>query len=209
MTVNGTVQGLGYESATKSFDRFALASGAYFGTVEGLIPFRAAEIIPAGSCINANPTNTTLGYNKLAGIITYSQSFESRFKTGNSAIAKEEIQISFRSKADVIAEIEIPGKSDGPVLQDIETKTGLEKRLTVNYTMSSAQNVCDNSQVVPVTNQLLQTALSESDILVNNTPTANPRGEKPESSKVFKTEDTHDFNRTSLQFTRNVTWKYL
>ncbi len=52
-------------------------------------------------------------------------------------------------------------------------------------------------------------ALAESDILVDNTPTDHDRGEKPESTKVFKISDSHSFNRKTLEFSRSVAWKYI
>lgn len=207
VSINGTVQGLGVESTTKSLDRFTSASGAYFSIVEKLIPGRVASIMPTGACISNIPTTRVLGYNQLAGTLTYSQSFESRFKTSNENILVENIDVNFTRQADVIAEIQVPGKADGPILQDQETKTGLQKTLSISYTMKRTTTGCTNS-VIP-SNTALNMAIAESDILVENTPAMNARGEKPASSKVFKTEDTVNFNRSSYEFTRNITWQYL
>lgn len=209
VTVNGTVQGLGIETGTKTINRFVSASGAYFGTIEGLIFDRALNLIPAGSCINSNPISYTLGFNELAGTISYSQAFESRFKTGNSAILKEEIQIAFVNQSQVVVEIAIPGKADGPILQDQETLTGLEKDLTVTYSLDRGADACINVAAVPDSNLALTTALGESNILINNTSVQNPRGEKPSSAKVFKVQDTYNFNRQTYVFTRSVKWKYI
>jgi hypothetical protein len=206
ININGTVQGLGSELTTKGNARFLAASGAYFGTIEGLIPSRIASIIPTGSCVASDATTETLGWNELAGTISYAQTFETRIKTSNPKVLKEVIEINFDRPAQVIAVIPIPGKPDGPILQDQETVTGNSKQLSITYTMRQVDS-CGNT--VATSNQALQDALDESDILVNNTPTDNDRGEKPESSKVFKTQDTVSFNRQSYQFTRNVTWQYL
>ena len=63
---------------------------------------------------------------------------------------------------------------------------------------------------VSTTTQYLleQEALSESNILINNTMLQNSRGEKPVATSVFKTADQYTFNRQTLVFTRNVTWQY-
>lgn len=207
ITIQGVVQGLGVETTTKGTSRFASASGAFFSIVEPLITTRVAEVIPTGACISDEPITKTFGVNPLNGTITYSQTFESRFSANNVNILREEIEIALQLRGDVIATIPIPGKSDGPILQDQETKTGLSKRLTINYTMKSNSN-CGVGNTT-TSNQLLNIALAESNVLVNNTPTMNIRGEKPESSAVFKTEDGVSFNRQNNQFTRNVTWQYL
>jgi len=206
IVINGEVVGLGIETGTKSQVRFVNASGAFFGTIEALIPSRVATIIPTGSCIDANPNSTSFGYNPFVGSISYSQTFTNRFLTDNVNILKEEIDITFQLQADIIASIGIPGKASGPILQDQETKTGLSKSLTINYTMKKA-DPCDGA--VSSSNALINIALVESAILIDNTPAMNSRGEKPVSSAVFKTADTYSFNRQSNVFTRNVTWLYL
>lgn len=207
VTINGTIQGVGIESTTKSTDRFLSASGAWVNTIEPLIPSRIATIMPTGSCVLDEATSKSLGYNQLNGVITYNQTFTTRVKTSNENVKQEQIQVSWDRPADVIAEFTIPGKADGPVLQDIETLTGWSKQLTINYTMASVSGVCGNNIIGA--NQALTIALAESNILVDNTPAMNARGEKPNSSFVKKTRDTVGFDKTNYKFTRNVTWKYL
>lgn len=207
ITINGTIQGVGDESSTKSTDRFVSASGAFTTTVEKLIAGRIASILPTGACISDFPVQKTLGHSPLAGAFTYSQTFESRFKTANVNILVENIEITLTLQGDVIAVIPVPGKTDGPILQDQETKTGLQKTIGITYTISRNASGCMNT--LNSSNDALTIGRAESDVLVNNTPTANPRGERPESSKVFKTEDGINFNRTTYEFTRNVTWQYL
>jgi len=208
VTVNGTVQGLSTEIGTNSIERFNAASGAFFLTIQPLIRDRALEIIPAGSCITSSAINTSLGYNKLNGTITYSSRFDNRFITSNPNIRDEKIDVNYTLQADVIAIIPIPKKSDGPILQDQETKTGLQKTLRITYTMTPS-GVIDCGTVNTVNQGLLEMeALSESNILVNNTPLTNTRGERPVATNVFRTGDQYSFNRQSLVFTRNVTWQY-
>ena len=207
ISVNGTVQGLAAETGTNTIQRFSAASGAYYGVIEPLIAARAAEIVPSGTCIGTSPVQSTLGFNKLNGTITYNQRFDNRFITSNPQIRDEKIDVSYNLGADVVAVIPIPGKATGPILQDQETQTVLSKNLKITYSMSPSGTTCG---VVNTVNQgLLELeALSESNILVNNTPLANSRGEKPFASAVFKTSDQYTFNRQSLVFTRNITWQY-
>jgi len=209
VSIQGTVFGLGVETSTKDNTRFINASGAFFGPggIEDLIPGRVAAITPTGSCIDSTPTTSTLSFSEFAGTIVYAKTFESRFKTTNENILKEEIEIGFDDPAEVIAVIPIPAKADGPILQDQQTVTGKTKNLNITYTMKRNTSMCGNT-VVP-NNLLLSTAIAESDILVDNTPTANARGEKPESTKVFKTQDQKGWNRQTLVFTRQIVWQYL
>jgi hypothetical protein len=207
VSINGTVVGLGQENGTKSEVRFAHASGAYFNVIYPQLRARALPIIPTGYCIGQQSTSSTLGVNRLAGIITYSETWTSRFRTSNANVRDEQISVTWTNPADVVAEIPIPGKSDGPVLQDIETVTGLQKNLRIQYTMAPSGDVC--SQTTAISNLLLGEALRESNILINNTPSQHARGEKPESStRVFKTEDQYTWDRQTMVFQRNVAWKY-
>jgi hypothetical protein len=207
ITVNGTVQGMSSELSTSSNVRFIAASGAFFSIIEPLILDRALDIAPSNTCLTESATTTSLGYNKLNGTITYSYKFDNRFLTSNPNISDEKVDVSYNLPADTIAIIPIPKKSDGPILQDQETQTGPQKTLKITYTMTPSGVNC--GAVNTVNQGLLESeALTESNILVNNTPLANTRGEKPVAAGVFKTADGYTFNRQSLVFTRNVTWQY-
>lgn len=209
VSVNGTVVGLGTETATNSEDRFVYASGAFFNTISNLIRDRASEIMPTGTCISAQPRQHTLGFNKKNGIITYSYTYDNRFITSNANILNEEVEVSFSRQADVVVEIPIPGKADGPILQDQETKTGLAKSLRITYRMADNrdQSICQPANTT-TQSALLETAITESDILVNNTFAQHSRGEKPTGQGVYKVQDEITFNRQTLTFQRNVQWKY-
>jgi hypothetical protein len=207
VSIQGTVQGLGAETSTKSTNRFVNASGAYYGIIEPLIRGRAETLISSGTCIGDAPVSQTLGYSILNGTISYSQTFDNRFLTDNQSIQSEDVEVTITLQGDVIAEIQIPGKADGPILQDQETVTGLQKSLRINYKMAPSGQDCGPISPLQQYN-LEQEALNESNILVNNTMIQNSRGEKPIATKVFKVQDQYSFSRQNLDFSRNVTWKY-
>jgi len=209
ISINGTVQGYGVETGTKSSVRFTSASGAYYDTVAGLIAERISEVIPSGSCLSDDATSNSFGFNKFTGTITYSQTFNNRFLTNNANILDEKISVSFVLAGDVVVVMQIPGKADGPVIQDQETVTGLSKSLSIEYTMAASSSGCATGEVI-VSNSILDIAIAESNVLINNTPAQNIRGEKPALSAVFKTSDViGGFDRQTNKFTRNVTWLYL
>jgi hypothetical protein len=208
ITVQGTVAGLAAETGTKSTIRFNAASGAYFGTIEPLIRSRASVLASAGTCIGTSPTNQSLGYNMMAGTITYSHTYDNRVKSTNANVNDESIEVSYNLPASVIAEFSIPENGDdGPILQDQNTTTGSEKSLRITYTMRPSGTACSSTSISGQYVMELE-ALAESNILINNTQLQNERGEKPLASRVFKVQDQYTFNRTSYTFSRNVTWKY-
>lgn len=207
VSINGSVIGLGAESGTNTQIRFAYASGAFWNDIEANLRNRVLDLIPSGSCLTDQPVSKTVGYNKFNGIVTYDYRWDNRFLTSNPNIVDEKIDVTYDLQGDVIAEIGIPGKPDGPILQDQQTKTGYQKNLKIQYTMRpSGSALCS---MTTSTQSLLETeALRESNILVNNTQLTSNRGEKPSASGVFKVADQYTFNRQSLVFTRNTTWKY-
>lgn len=207
ITVNGSVFGLAAESDAGSTVRFVKASGAYFNTVKDLVRARALSIAPDDTCVGAKPIRTTLGYNIPNGVITYSQTFDNRHITDNANIVGEKISVNYKLAADVIAEIPIPGKPTGPILQDQETVTALEKNIKIQYTMAQPDNDCDQLEAADFAS-LESIALAESDILINNTSVAHVRGEKPNKQGVFKISDGYSFDRDTLVFSRDVTWKF-
>jgi hypothetical protein len=207
VTVNGTVAGMAMESGTASTVRFNAASGAYYNVVIHQIRDRALSIAPTGTCVGTLPIRTTLGYNIPNGIITYSQSFDNRHTSDNPLVTDEKISVSYKLAADIIASIQVPGKPTGPILQDQETQTGLEKNIKIQYTMQSGNIPC--TMLTSAQFQLLESAaLTESNILINNTAVQNSRGEKPIAQAVFKTADQYTFDRQTMVFSRDSTWLY-
>ncbi len=205
--VNGTVQGLGAESGTNSTVRFAYASGAFFGTIVPLIRTRAQELVPSGTCIGTNPISTSIGLNKLNGTITYDYKYDNRFLTTNPNILDETVSVDVQLPASIVVEFGIPEKLDGPILQSQNTVTGPNKTVRIQYRMQASGDSCGPVSTV-VQSQLEDVALEESNILINNTKLQNTRGEKPIASGVFKVADGYSFDRRSLIFTRNTSWKY-
>lgn len=207
ITVNGTIYGLSSEDSTSSQVRFHAASGAFYGTVEPLILSRAWGLVPSGGCIGSSQISDTIGFNKINGIITYDYKFDNKFKTDNENILDENLDVQYTLPGDVVVKIPIPGKADGPILQDQETTTGYSKTLKIQYTMRASGNTCGQLSTTEQRN-LEIAALAESDILVNHTLSQNSRGEKPEASHVFKVSDNYTFGRQSYIFTRSTAWDY-
>lgn len=207
ISINGSVYGLSPESSTSSTDRFTNASGAFYNTIMPLIRGRAEDLIPSGSCLGINPISTTIGYNKRGGIVTYDYRYDNRYLSDNPLISDEVIEVDYQLPGQVIAIIPIPLKSTGPILQDQGTVTQREKRLRIQYSMTPSGITCGPISTA-TQYQLELAALSESDILVNNTMLEHSRGEKPIASGVFKTADQYTFNKRTLVFTRNVSWTH-
>lgn len=207
ISVNGTVQGLAAETGTNSTVRFAYASGAFFNTIEPLILTRARELISSGTCMGSSPISSTVGINKLNGILTYDYRYDNRFLTTNPNILDETISVDVQLPASIVVDIPIPEKLDGPILQNQNTVTGPGKTVRIQYRMRASGDACGPVSTV-VQSQLEDAALEESNILINNTKLQNSRGEKPIASGVFKVGDGYTFDRRSLLFTRTTSWKY-
>jgi len=85
--------------------------------------------------LNSQPTSVALGVNEYDGTITYNLSFNNRptnYITGSIA---EAIQINDTYPGDVFAIIPVIGRTTGPILQYIGSRTEYKRDISVNLTM--------------------------------------------------------------------------
>ena len=145
VTVDGTINGLtsinysgcGWSSDTPKFNN---AISFWTGTVSGRIFARAAAVygatlIQSGhitSSLNVNTLNETVGYNPIAGNITYSYTYDNRPQNCYQHAITEDITFSEQEPADIFASITILGKINGPLLQSIGTVGQRTRSLSIN-----------------------------------------------------------------------------
>ena len=138
VTINGTIQGftdIDYTdcppSGTNKFDN----AFTKWGVVEDLLSARAEKIYAEAknstlSSLNTGkPLTRTVGYNPIAGTVTYSVSYDDRFDPHYDKAVSESISVSeTKNRADLYASLTILGRgSKGPLLQKLGT-TGPQTR---------------------------------------------------------------------------------
>ena len=137
ITVNGTIQGL-IDDMTYSEAPFGTTNGTpklqsaleYWTFVKGQLVNRARTIYDESldrytsglKTVNSIPTSRSVGYNTVAGTVTYNYVFSDRAKNCvEDAALFEDISITENEPPDIFSSLTILGRAGGPLLQDIGT----------------------------------------------------------------------------------------
>jgi hypothetical protein len=168
------VSGLLYSRAAKAF-----------GNTPDNYPFQAA------SQLHVVPITQSLGYNPVGGIVTYNFSYDNRSLIYTGAIS-ETISYSYNERPDLYASIAILGKSNGPLLQDLNTSGPKTTDISID------------AFVQPYTGGgSLAGALD--DVVVAYTKTVSAA--KPSSDQVFLTADNRSWEPALGHFTWSKSWE--
>ncbi len=123
-------------------DRLDNANNAVLSNTEALQLAKdlVGDALPAGVTIVSDPTSTAKSVNENSGSVRTSSTWIST----NSDDPEITVQNSFAS--DIFAELTIPGKTNGPILQDMNTQTS--QVITVNLTSSNNTSKPNNAVTI-------------------------------------------------------------
>lgn len=191
VTIDGTIVGL--ESRDSNMRMVSSKySGALlkFESVSGIIYSRARNY--SGKNLNYRPLQSTISKSPNAGSLTYSYQYDDRPANllSNSLSEIFTVQDSFDN--DIIAIIPVPGRSRGPVLQDIETKTERTRSISVEIVMPIPSGGLSERYNANPYNTI--------NTLVNDL--------KPTGYQVFQTENSPSWDLNTGRFSLNRQWTY-
>lgn len=83
------------------------------------------------------PTVETSSHNNFAGTITYEYDFYQKFTSLPDCFCDFDLNVTKNEDERVIAEIPIPGRSGGPVIQDIKTRQTNKKSVSANFILTN------------------------------------------------------------------------
>mgnify|MGYP006276089347 CR=1 FL=1 len=181
-----------YANALESFtslknSAFYIANAAYDD----------AGFVDAGGILKTTKLNESTGTNETAGTITYSCSFNDLVTTVPGAI-NENIQIN-DDNADglnqVIAKIDVIGKLDGPVIQDMGTTTIRSRSLTIDLTMDrNHRTTPPSSAALSLANEYKPTVLSK---------------ENPPRDIVYRQSKSEQWSPKTGVYNLSINWEYI
>ena len=135
VSINGTVQGHanidygnGGDECPPTGAKFNNATAMFQGVVSGNMYSRAEKAfdihghLGITGDLNIKPLSYTVGYNPIAGTVTYSASYNDRLAFYYASAVTETISYTFNDRADLYASITILGRAEGPLLQQLGTK---------------------------------------------------------------------------------------
>jgi hypothetical protein len=152
VTVSGTINGLEQRHPTTNAvvsSRWANASTRAAGITEAWALGLAQTVSGVTLCPRA--LSTTISRNRVSGVISYTASFDNRQGPSDPSEVFRSSSIEFQNAADVIAEIPVPFRAAGPILQNCFTVT--RRVVTVNIEVVK-QAVYGGSWTVPANDPL-------------------------------------------------------
>lgn len=192
ISVNGSVFGF----ADKNSDYESKLNNAvnYWNiSVKPNIYTRILNRLPNGWNIFAYPQSRQDTYEESEGVFRYAYTYLATSGALITNAIEENISITDTAPTDVFAQIQVPGRSAGPVVQYMFTSSLPERTINISATIGTSS--------IPVTSgQLYAAYLSKpnTDDLV--------RALQPNRGNFYLNQDTEDWNVIRKQYSRNVSW---
>ena len=191
VTAQGTITGLEErDNTTHSLSKTKYSNAQLRFSTMSVSSIASVAASEAGVTLNPTPLSTSVTYNKIAGIINYSYSYNNRNSNASGWLI-ENYTVSQDFASEVVAQQGVIARSVGPVLQDIGSKTA--KTITISAEIQTQPSTYGSGYPSkPVTDP---TGLAIS--VLGTTP-----------SQFYMVSDKDSFNIRSGRFTRNTTFLF-
>ena len=142
--ISGSIKGIAtgaaaYTKAKAYFD--SVISTSNFGVLKTRISDSGGTFNPfitAGGSSIYGPYIMTISENRRGGTINYDAEFKEKpYSLSTTKFIDADVTVSENRRENVIAEIPIPGKSTGPVIQDINTTNTVKRNITANFVLGT------------------------------------------------------------------------
>lgn len=208
LSIQGTIQGLETRTYGTNPGDFAItttkyaAASGYWNTIKDttrVLPRVQLYATTAGLTRNVNvtPVNKIVGHNPTAGLINYAYEYNDRPSTCIAGALTESINITDNNATDVFAELAIPGRALGPVLQGMGTITSSKREVSVDCIVAPSTGC--TTTLLFATNPKSSVAtlinLFYSDLAAANT-------------QIYKYLDTESWQPKEGHYSRQVAWVY-
>lgn len=206
VAIQGSIRGLqsiDYGTTSGSFSlnqsKYNAASG-YWAELksDNLLYGRAANVAAQENLtLNAEPQIRIIGHSPNQGTITYNYGYDTRPSNCIEGARFENITITDNNPVDVFASIRVLGRSQGPILQNMNTVTEFSRSVNIEILMSGNQG-CTYLNFISGNNP--NNEVNENILCpIYNGLTAT-------YSTVLKSEDTVSWSPKTGRYNRTVTW---
>lgn len=208
ISIEGTIQGLETKSYGTNPNDFTITESAYsaasgaFNIVRTRL-YERAKLFgdqTATRAINVVPTNMVVGHSPSRGSISYSTEFTDKPALCIPGALTENITFTSNYITDVVAQIPVLGRAQGPVLQFI-TSSASTAELNIEIVMAPPTGCIIGQSPSYVLNYINQSGF----VSVNGYVTSVEDYLESIYSQVFKITDTDNFN-TGGSYSRSVIW---
>lgn len=187
VSINGTITGLEERDSNMQLltTKYENALSKY-NSIDSSIFTRAQNY--AGITLNPVSLSKLVGKNEINGVINYSREYDNRPSNIFTGVLSENIRISEVFPADLVAIIPVLGRTAGPVLQYLNSKTERIVSLSIELVVAPASFGSNTTQHIR-------------DALYGG----NPRITQPEAfQKIFDAAQPINYYNTSQQFIRQA-----
>lgn len=209
--IQGNIQGLEDRTYGNSPSSFQItktkyeSAKEYWAIAKNRLYQRCNHAIQVGAYggrnLNLNVLNSTVGHQWANGIISYSYEYDNRPSNCVPSALSESITVTDSNPVDIFASIQVIGRGNGPILQDMNTVTAATREVSVEVTMPAGSGcLTDGTVALLATNP--RTAVYNNliagvylDLL-----------ETYASGNVFKHQDTESWNPKEGRYTRSIGW---
>ncbi len=204
VTINGRVVGLAtinYGSSVGDYSvsthKYNAAKTYWAGIQTRLLP--RCQYVSQGVAqrnLHSGVVNSSVGHNITDGVITYSYTYNDRPTLCVAGALYESITINDEYPTDVFAQLIVPGRALGPILQDVGTVTQASKSVSVEV-------------VVPITTSCnVSTMISASPKTAVDGLITEFESYLDTHGQIFKNQDNETWNPKTGRYTRTVGWVY-
>lgn len=229
--INGNIKGLselpasgyqeiGYNNAQTPFKKaldkyYQITNNGKFGLNSAL--YKRANYLASGITLNSQPLSITISTNELTGEIGYSADFDDRPLNYFSGVLAENITINDTYPGDIYALIPVIGRSAGPVIQYIRSRTEYKRdvniELLLDYTdiayptgwPSDAYDINSDRTKLLLTKPSLNNPIREDlrKLLIELSPSGDPN-----VTKYFLNPPQETWSPKEGRYTLSLQWNY-
>jgi hypothetical protein len=192
VTANGNVVGFADKNSNYAL-KISNAKSAFGLSVEPNIYTRLTTYVPSGYVLNPVFTVKQVSYEELAGAVRYSCSFSAVSGLLITDAIDESINVHDTGSTDVFAQIQVPGRQNGPVVQYMNTKTLPERIVSISATMAPSTSTMSVSSLAS-----LYSAKPNTDAIINAL--------KPSAGYYYVRSNDEEWNPIKRQYSRQVSW---
>jgi len=192
--VNLTGEVIGYSDLLSDLNQRNLnASGQFFYNIEPNLYLRALNYAPSGFTASPLPTTKQVSFERPHGTLRYSYGFHVYNGSLIPNAIEENITINDIAPTDVFAQIPVPGRANGPVVQYMFTNTLPERSVSISATL-----VPNSSPVSSGSLLAAYLAKPNTDALIGIL--------QPSAGNFYVRQDHEEWNPLRRLYGRSVNW---
>lgn len=191
VSANGAV--LGYaENNRDYYTKYSNARTKFDNGVAPNLYTRILPFIPAGYALNPIPVVRQISNEQNLGAVKYGYTFCAVSGMLLDGAIEDSISVNDSGPVDVFAQIPIPGRANGPVVQNMNTYTLPERTVTIQALFTPASGI----------------SLSSLRTLYNSKPNTNDiiSALTPNNGYYYVKQDTEEWNPIRRNYSRVVSW---